>query len=784
MRHHSHRVALALSITAWIASGLAAARAEPPRAAGEDPAARAAAEAGDPVYRQAGRELARLDERLGLHTVPDGSPLWPPRLAAAIEHRMASQAESDEHVPSRGLLRRLDADLRALGADGPLAGPPELQPADAGSARGRSWRERLDALLVTARLLNRKLDAAEQRQAERSPGTGDDRIAARSAPANDACGAAGPIGLGTFTGSTLGATNDGSATCGSSTSSSDVWYRYTATEDGNVSFDTFNSSFDTVLSLHSGCPATGTELGCSDDADGTTGSALDLVMTAGDEVWVRIAGFGGDAGDYTLHVAETGGLSGTVTRRDTGAPISGARVGVLTTYGYFLTSALTGADGTYQIGGLMPDTYVSATTSAGFIRQDYDGVDCPPFSGCTGAATPITVGPSVTEGIDFSLTPAGSISGTVTDQGSAEPLQGYAYLYAAPGGAYRDSVYIDSDGEYTLDGLEAGSYYVKAEAGYHQSEVYDDVPCAPCDVTTGTQIPVASGASVTGIDFALDRLGTVEGTVVDQSTSDPIPNQEVDLLTAQGFIRRSSYTKSDGTYEIQAVQPGTYVVRVLAAVYRDELYDDVPCQGGCSYSSATPVSVSLGAATSGIDFGLIRLGRISGTVTEAGFRKPSRRLLGRPLRQPWVLLVLEQLSGRRDVHELLPRLGHLLRDRRQRRPPAGALRRHPLPRGLHGDQRNADHRDGRLHDLGRRLPPRRRREDLRHRHRRHLGPAGRGAHREILQPVRVHRGERRHGERRDLPEPGARGRNLLRGDRRELGLPERGLRRPAVPGLL
>jgi hypothetical protein len=63
-------------------------------------------------------------------------------------------------------------------------------------------------------------------------------VAAASSSDNDACASATPIGNGTYFGTTQGATNDGSASCGVSTASPDAWFLYTATVAGPVSFDT------------------------------------------------------------------------------------------------------------------------------------------------------------------------------------------------------------------------------------------------------------------------------------------------------------------------------------------------------------------------------------------------------------------------------------------------------------------------------------------------------------------------------------------------------------------
>jgi hypothetical protein len=52
--------------------------------------------------------------------------------------------------------------------------------------------------------------------------------------------------------------------------------------------------------------------------------------------------------------------------------------------------------------------------------------------------------------------------------------------------------------------------------------------------------------------------------------------------------------------------------------YVDELYDNLPCPGGaCTVTGGLPVTVTAGATTTGINFGLAQGGRISGTVTDA-----------------------------------------------------------------------------------------------------------------------------------------------------------------------
>jgi len=108
-------------------------------------------------------------------------------------------------------------------------------------------------------------------------GSGDGWVAKIDNPVfNDLAIAAPPATLGQYEGLLYFATNDGSATCGNSSNSSDVWYPYTAPAAGTLLADTCgthdmggeDAGIDTVLSLHTGAPGTSgneTTDGCNDD---------------------------------------------------------------------------------------------------------------------------------------------------------------------------------------------------------------------------------------------------------------------------------------------------------------------------------------------------------------------------------------------------------------------------------------------------------------------------------------------------------------------------------------
>lgn len=157
-----------------------------------------------------------------------------------------------------------------------------------------------------------------------------------SGPANNICSAATVIGNGSFAGTTVNATNDGNATCGASTTTRDVWYSYTATCTGVLTVNTCTAaSYDSVISVHTGCPGTtSNQLSCNDDSStgacaGSTRSYLTINVTAGTNYKIRVSGYNGASGTFTLRtVCGTGPAS-------TGCPCDMSGDGFLTSQDFF-----------------------------------------------------------------------------------------------------------------------------------------------------------------------------------------------------------------------------------------------------------------------------------------------------------------------------------------------------------------------------------------------------------------------------------------------------------------
>lgn len=121
-------------------------------------------------------------------------------------------------------------------------------------------------------------------------------------PANDNCGDAIEICNGMVAGNTTDATNDGIGAC-DDISSADVWYSYTPSQNGMLSI-TLNPVFDGVLSAYTGCPGgAANEITCHDAGSVGQAEMSMIAVTAGQTYLIRVAGYQGQSGAFSLTLA-------------------------------------------------------------------------------------------------------------------------------------------------------------------------------------------------------------------------------------------------------------------------------------------------------------------------------------------------------------------------------------------------------------------------------------------------------------------------------------------------
>lgn len=315
-------------------------------------------------------------------------------------------------------------------------------------------------------------------------------------------------------------------------------------------------------------------------------------------------------------LAVGGSIGGTIT--DGSSPLAGVSVSISTTSGLFMGSASSNALGVYSVGGLPTGSYVARTfNSLGFIDEQHSDRICLSCSSSGGTPIPVTVG-AATSGINFILAPGGRISGTVTEAASGSPLSGISIEIVGASNFFVTSATTDNVGNYvTRAGLPAGNYYARTSnsSGYI-NVTHPTNTCLGCSVTVGTPIAVGSGTTA-GINFALTPGGRITGTITDALTGELLRGVGVTIFLPSGTFVASSFTNGSGVFATQGLPTGTYYARTNnARGYINRLHNAIDCVR-CAVASGTPISVTLGGTTSGINFALSPGARITGTITDA-----------------------------------------------------------------------------------------------------------------------------------------------------------------------
>lgn len=176
------------------------------------------------------------------------------------------------------------------------------------------------------------------------------------------------------------------------------------------------------------------------------------------------------------------------------------------------------------------------------------------------------------------LTGTASISGVITDSVTGLPIDSVKVTAGCCGGR---NAYTGPDGSYTIEGLAAGNYTVKAmKCGAYYPKTYPD------------RVRVEEGQAVTGIDLALAPMttggnGSISGIVYDKSTSQPIAEAKV-FIDCHRYV----YTNENGEYTLPNLADGSYRLKASK-------------EGYCCATWPEPIVISGGNAVTGIDFLLV-----------------------------------------------------------------------------------------------------------------------------------------------------------------------------------
>ncbi|MDA8279767.1 MAG: carboxypeptidase regulatory-like domain-containing protein, partial [Actinomycetota bacterium] len=312
---------------------------------------------------------------------------------------------------------------------------------------------------------------------------------------------------------------------------------------------------------------------------------------------------------------QTGGtISGTVTD-SSGTDLSGICVSATGSGGSAYGSAATLSDGTYTVTGLPFGSYtvefsVGCGSSGNYAAQFYDNVT----SALQAAAVSVTPTSSPT-GIDATMQPGGTISGTVTDS-SGTGLSGICVSASGSDGLANESTATISGGSYTVTGLAFGSYTVEFSVGCggsgdYASQFYNNVTL----LSVASAVSVTSTSSPTGIDATMQAGGGISGMVTDSSGTG-VPGICVYASTSSGELG-FAISGSDGSYTVAGLTGGSYTVEFSNGCGNSTNYVTQWYTGAVAQSAAAVVKVVALSTTKNIDATMQLGGEISGWVSDS-----------------------------------------------------------------------------------------------------------------------------------------------------------------------
>lgn len=252
-------------------------------------------------------------------------------------------------------------------------------------------------------------------------------------------------------------------------------------------------------------------------------------------------GAGAAVAGIDAQLSRGGTISGIVAAN--GVPVEGVRVSVS---GPGWGSAMTGADGRYEVTGLSPGTY-----SVYFSMPS----GSPYFHG--NAEAQVAGGETTT--LDHTPESGAIVRGRVTVAESGAPVAGATVTKHAFNFSGTTTVTTDADGNFSIAPVEAGRYLLEVSGPGITTTWSGGSPSR----TGATSFTVSAGGdTVVDLVAAASASGVVMGTV-SATTAEGTASREgafVELYTERGALR-STITGADGSYRFEGLDAGSYSVR-------------------------------------------------------------------------------------------------------------------------------------------------------------------------------------------------------------------------------
>lgn len=270
------------------------------------------------------------------------------------------------------------------------------------------------------------------------------------------------------------------------------------------------------------------------------------------------------AGKVTIKSKPAVGITVGVRASDFGSPFE-------PTY-----KAVTDLQGLYRVTDVPPGNYRVSTLAPSYVQPD---------EGRGGKTVVLSEGETV-EGMDFSLTRGGVVTGKVTDADGRPVIEQRVNLIQAdlpPEQRRRagsvSGVETDDRGIYRMFGLYPGRYKVSVGQGQdnfsnsvsagrpsYKETYHPDVN----DYAKATVIEVTEGSESNNVDIALGRVAqsfSASGQAINGETKQPAGNLRfgLRLFVEQGvsFTSSQAISNSEGKFIVENLMPGKYALFIL-----------------------------------------------------------------------------------------------------------------------------------------------------------------------------------------------------------------------------
>ncbi|WP_300464948.1 hypothetical protein [Desulfobacula sp.] len=291
--------------------------------------------------------------------------------------------------------------------------------------------------------------------------------------------------------------------------------------------------------------------------------------------------------------------------------------------------------GAYCFENLRNDVYyILAEPSETTVIQEWCSAAGDAFD-CHHADQIVLTSVSEITGNDIYLNQSGSITGVVLESGGAVPAESgnlsiRVYGQNACTGALIKSTSLNpSDGSFSVEGLSAGTYFVKADTGVsgYQPEWWATGGEAH-DCSTAEALTIVPGAPIDTIDIHLDKGNSISGTLYQSNGTMAVMGETIvieayaqDACTGNPFVS-ALINEATGTYTLTGLKPGTYFLKArdLGTAYIEEWWSDAGNAFNCLQAGSVVVTDQTDVPD--IDFQLDAGGVISGAVFESDGETP------------------------------------------------------------------------------------------------------------------------------------------------------------------